>query len=332
MPSNTTPRPLPSTPQTLSPLSDSDDKLSLNLAPSVVSRLHFITPPPSPTPFMKDFTATAQPPPTAVQAICSTSAPSRFWRVANIPRIHVLVALATAILLLLFTAGPVAILFNLLHIRVQHEESFDYGPMRTAYPTHLPNVVPYLHPRHERIAKRQQSSSNLNLKTSSTPTPTSSSSTTTSLATAPPIPTDRPPLPTPFPQPFDDTLSGVDFISASCQQFFTAFTNDINFRSCRAFSFLFATSEQFLDMLGPDSTGFGNVTDPLAAVTDVLWGICNTSTDEASCALRMVDYEKQMQTACKNELSQEQPLAVTALHGAYNHRSLLTHTLLRRER
>jgi hypothetical protein len=135
--------------------------------------------------------------------------------------------------------------------------------------------------------------------------------------TAPSIPTDLPPLPTPFPQPFDDILSGADFTSGSCQNFFTAFTNDINFRSCRAFSFLFASSEGFLSMLGPQSTGFGNVTDPLEALTDVLWGTCNTTTDEATCASRMSDYETQLQQACRDELSQEGALAVTALNGVY---------------
>jgi len=70
-------------------------------------------------------------------------------------------------------------------------------------------------------------------------------------------------------------------------------------------------------MLGPEAIGFANVTDPLEALTDVIWGICNTTTAQETCASRMSDYEDQLQRVCSAELSQEEPLAVTALHGAY---------------
>jgi len=70
-------------------------------------------------------------------------------------------------------------------------------------------------------------------------------------------------------------------------------------------------------MLAPEAAGFANVTDPLQALTDVMWGVCNTSSSQSTCASRMADYEQQLQRACKAELSDEQPLAVTALHGMY---------------
>ena len=76
-------------------------------------------------------------------------------------------------------------------------------------------------------------------------------------------------------------------------------------------------------MLGADSTGFDKVTDPLQALTDVLWGVCNTTTDQSTCASRMSDYEQQLQRACQAEISQQQPLVVTALNGEYHLLSLL---------
>ena len=64
-------------------------------------------------------------------------------------------------------------------------------------------------------------------------------------------------------------------------------------------------------------SGFGNISDPLQALTDVLWGICNTSVDAPTCAGRMSGYESQLHTACKDELAQQVALVVTALNGVY---------------
>ena len=270
---------------------------------------------------MKEFAATVQPPPNAVQAICPSSTA---WKTVNdVRRGRVRILLLTVIAIVILLLLSTSITSNILLLRNRFQQ---HSPAQTPMPIPTPPSVPahpHLHLRHhhrrDTIAPRQQPTSTVGPSSNSTtkPTPTSSSATSTPLVIAPTIPSQPPPLPTPFPQPFDDTLSGAAFVSGSCQQFFTAFTNDIDFRSCRAFSFLYAASEDFLNMLGSHATGFANVTDPLQALDNVLWGVCNTTTDQATCASRMSDYEQQLQRACSAELSQEQPLVITALNGAY---------------
>ncbi len=310
------PQPLGFTPPKHSP---SDDSLS---------RLH-VTPlplplPPSPSPFMKEFASTVQPPPNAVQAIFPSSTTCRFWKTVNDVRRGRVRILLLAILL---TATAIVILLtsNILLLRNRFQQnSFAQNPMPIptfpSVPVHPHLKLHHHHHRRDALAPRQQPTTTVGPSSNSTtkPTPTSSSATSTPLVIAPTIPTQNPPLPTPFPQPFDDTLSAAAFVSGSCQQFFTAFTNDINFRSCRAFSFLYAASEDFLNMLGSHATGFANVTDPIQALNNVIWGVCNTTTDQATCASRMSDYEQQLQRACKADLSQDQPLAITALNGVYH--------------
>ena len=273
---------------------------------------------------MKEFAATVNPPPNAVQAICPSSTA---WKSINdvrrgrVRRLLLALVTTTAIVILLFSTSFTS---NILLLRNRFQQhSVAQIPMPMPTPPSVP-AHPHLHLQHhhrrDTIAPRQQPTSTVGPNSNSTtkPTPTSSSATSTPLVIAPAIPTQNPPLPTPFPQPFDDTLSAAAFVSGSCQQFFTAFTNDINFRSCRAFSFLYAASEDFLNMLGSHATGFANVTDPIQALNDVIWGVCNTTTDQATCASHMSDYEEQLLRACNAELSQEQPLVITALNGAYH--------------
>jgi hypothetical protein len=101
------------------------------------------------------------------------------------------------------------------------------------------------------------------------------------------------------------------------QQCSITLTSDINFPSCRVFSLLYPSSENFLlNMLYADAPVTGNVTDPLETLTNALWGTYNTTTDEATCTSLMHDYEThetQLQQARKQELSQRQALMVCTI-------------------
>lgn len=76
----------------------------------------------------------------------------------------------------------------------------------------------------------------------STATPTSSTSSDTQ--DIPTVPNSTPVLPTPFPQPFD-TLA-INFSSVTCYNFILNMTNTAPFRSCRPFSLLLSTSNEFI--------------------------------------------------------------------------------------
>ena len=78
-------------------------------------------------------------------------------------------------------------------------------------------------------------------------TSTTSSSSPVASQILPTIPTSPLALPTPFPQAFDGIIT-QNFSSSSCLNFFDNMTASMDFRSCRAFSFLSSTSTTFINV------------------------------------------------------------------------------------
>jgi hypothetical protein len=88
--------------------------------------------------------------------------------------------------------------------------------------------------------------------------PTAASSSTSSASTVsasaasassgaiPTVPSTDPVIPTPFPQPFDSL--GQNFSSLACQNFFINMTQTEAFRSCRPFSLLLQSSNDFIQV------------------------------------------------------------------------------------
>ncbi|KAJ6487840.1 hypothetical protein C8R45DRAFT_1213847 [Mycena sanguinolenta] len=134
--------------------------------------------------------------------------------------------------------------------------------------------------------------------TSSTAAP-GSSQLPISEQTVPTVPATPPNLPTPFPQPFDSSLS-QNFSSLSCFNFFSNMTNTPAFRSCRPFSLLLQASEAFLD-----------AQEDLNSLNSIVWGTCNTTTDDADCSANMAWFASNLQTSCAADLSQGNAMAVS---------------------
>ncbi|CAA7264366.1 unnamed protein product [Cyclocybe aegerita] len=159
---------------------------------------------------------------------------------------------------------------------------------------------------HKRSPEPQADSAS---STSSTGTPTASSSTpATSRAsavtqTAPAVPSTSPTLPTPFPQPFDDNLA-QNFSSASCASFFANMTTSTPFRSCRPFSLLFQSSNEFI-----------SAQTNLTLMNALVWGTCNTNTAFDQCKLNMKWFASDLQTACAVELNLQNAVTVNTLTG-----------------
>ncbi|TFK49134.1 hypothetical protein OE88DRAFT_1683778 [Heliocybe sulcata] len=124
------------------------------------------------------------------------------------------------------------------------------------------------------------------LSASFTGTPTASAITTS----LPTVPSNPPMLPTPFPQPYDKLEQ--NFSTQGCQLFFTAMLQADDFRVCRPFSLLLQNSYAF-------SEAQSNLTEMNA----IIWGTCNTSTDEDTCVATMASYLSQMKSQCSKEIS-----------------------------
>ncbi|KAH6896281.1 hypothetical protein BKA70DRAFT_1231758 [Coprinopsis sp. MPI-PUGE-AT-0042] len=109
--------------------------------------------------------------------------------------------------------------------------------------------------------------------TSGRPTGTASNPSASSQANqvTPTVPDTPPVLPTPFVQPFDGSLP-QNFSSPTCLNFFTNMTNSRPFRSCRPFSLLLQTSDEFI-----------SAQQNLTFLNDLVWGTCNTNTDQNEC-------------------------------------------------
>lgn len=132
------------------------------------------------------------------------------------------------------------------------------------------------------------------------PTSTTASSTVPAASQVlPTIPSSPPTLPTPFPQAFDGTLT-QNFSSPSCLNFFTNMTSSLSFRECRPFSFLFSTSSVFIN-------------SNLTLMNVLIWGTCNTTLPYSQCQSNMASFASSLQTACTQELSNQNPMAVNSL-------------------
>lgn len=133
---------------------------------------------------------------------------------------------------------------------------------------------------------------------SSGSTPTS----TTVVANVPTVPAQTPVLPTPFPQPFDNLEQ--NFSTQGCQAFFLNMLQAEDFRSCRPFSLLLQNSYAF-------SEAQENVT----AMNAIIWGTCNTTIDEETCAANMASYLGQLKSNCSKEISNNFQAVTDAVTG-----------------
>ncbi|KAF6744142.1 hypothetical protein DFP72DRAFT_930041 [Ephemerocybe angulata] len=134
------------------------------------------------------------------------------------------------------------------------------------------------------------------IPTTTTTTPTSNTD------TIPPVPSSAPVLPTPFPQPFNDGLITKNFSSVSCMNFFTDMAAAKPFRSCRPFSLLLNSSDDFVA-----------AQNNLTLLNTLIWGTCNTATPEAECVGNMASYAGNLQVQCAQDLRDGNAMAVSAL-------------------
>lgn len=81
----------------------------------------------------------------------------------------------------------------------------------------------------------------------STLPPTATSSLAVSAQPVPTVPPSPPVLPSPFPQPFSAGIP-TDDMSVSCANFFSNMTNSLSFWSCRPFSLLLQSSDDFVNV------------------------------------------------------------------------------------
>ncbi|KAG6861308.1 hypothetical protein C0995_001627 [Termitomyces sp. Mi166 len=130
--------------------------------------------------------------------------------------------------------------------------------------------------------------------------PTSTSTTAAANAPVPTIPSSPPALPTPFPQPFEDLAQ--NFSSTSCFNFFSNMTAALPFRSCRPLSFLIDSSSSFIDAQAN-----------LTLMNSIIWGTCNTTIAEDQCIANMGWFADALQTACDQDLQEQNQMAVSAL-------------------
>lgn len=135
------------------------------------------------------------------------------WTIVLVPLILILLAASTH-----FQVHPAA--FDLLSMDGNHE--WTKWTKVADWSLREPHKAPSNH-----LVKR--SASNRATLNTMTPTPT--------------VPVN-PTLPTPFPQPFDTTLS-TNFSTTACYDFFLNMTEMDEFRTCRPFSLLIATSHAF---------------------------------------------------------------------------------------
>jgi len=143
------------------------------------------------------------------------------------------------------------------------------------------------------------STSKTSSRTSTTASPTTSVPAASQVL--PTIPASPPPLPTPFPQAFDGTLT-QNFSSPSCLNFFNNMTASTDFRECRPFSFLLSTSSIF-----------NNAQSNLTLMNSLLWGMCNTQLPYSQCQSNMASFASSLQTACPQELKNQNLLVVNSL-------------------
>ncbi|KAF8800601.1 hypothetical protein BYT27DRAFT_7148459 [Phlegmacium glaucopus] len=162
----------------------------------------------------------------------------------------------------------------------------------------------------KREPEPQDASPSISLTSPVSTSTTSSSTSTTASPTAsvpaasqalPTIPSSPPTLPMPFPQAFDGAF-GQNFSSPSCLNFFTNMTVSMDFRQCRPFSFLLLTSSTF-----------NKAQSNLTLMNSLIWGTCNTTLPYSQCQSNMASFASSLQTACSQELKDQNLLAVNSL-------------------
>lgn len=133
------------------------------------------------------------------------------------------------------------------------------------------------------------------------PPSTTSSSAPVASQNLPTVPSSPPILPTPFPQAFDGIIT-QNFSTSSCLNFFNNMTASMEFRSCRPFSFLSSTSSTFI-----------NAQNNLTLMNTLIWGTCNTTLSDGQCHSNMASFASQIQSACSQELGNQNLLVVNSL-------------------
>ncbi|KAJ3512768.1 hypothetical protein NMY22_g15239 [Coprinellus aureogranulatus] len=166
--------------------------------------------------------------------------------------------------------------------------------------------------------------------TSSTRAPTQTSSSPT-VASIPTVPQSSPILPTPFPQSVIGIIT-KNFSSVSCMNFLTDMANAREFRSCRPFSLLLGSSNDFIarflvwfdvkmyafcPIFVLIISGFSLVAaqSNLTLLNELVWGTCNTNTAEDQCITNMATYATNLRTQCAQDLRDNNAVAVSTLKG-----------------
>ncbi|KAJ2915497.1 hypothetical protein MD484_g4892, partial [Candolleomyces efflorescens] len=168
-----------------------------------------------------------------------------------------------------------------------------------SWPRLFPNTPCAKQPERVVLDKREPSPQTQPTSTTSSPAPTSSSLPTST--TVPTVPSAAPALPTPFPQSFDGVIA-KNFSTVSCLNFFTSMINAQPFRSCRPFSLLLETSNDFVQ-----------AQTNLTLLNNLIWGTCNTVTTEDQCLTNMSGFATSLRTECATELRENNAMAVGTL-------------------
>lgn len=138
-------------------------------------------------------------------------------------------------------------------------------------------------------------------------TESSTSTSPTSTSASDPLPPTLPTVPNPpvltqaLPQPFDDSTFLANFSTIGCQNFFTTFLQDPDFRQCRAFSFLLNSSG-----------GFISAQSNVSSFNEILGATCNTPPTFDDCDQRMSDFLDQLNGNCTQDISLRNPIVLQA--------------------
>ncbi|KLO19394.1 hypothetical protein SCHPADRAFT_818271 [Schizopora paradoxa] len=140
--------------------------------------------------------------------------------------------------------------------------------------------------------------------------PTSTSSVPQTSQTIPPAPaaSNPPVLPTPFPQPFDSVGATTNLSTSSCQAFFQNMTQADDFRKCRPLSLLLQFGSAFIE-----------AQTNLTALSNIIFGTCNTVNSFDSCTQSLASYASQLSTSCSKEVQQSNSLVLTTREGLLNY-------------
>ncbi|KAG2008152.1 hypothetical protein CC2G_013613 [Coprinopsis cinerea AmutBmut pab1-1] len=261
------------------------------------------TPPPSPNPPRRQEKASSSSVPTTPLLESSPTRAEYLFHEEEKRRIgrrfRLLVLLVPIVLL--------AISATARFLATEGPSTYDLSSLTSSIRRH--GLIKHRHSLHRRQStdSDEEDDSSSSPSGSERPTPSGSAPSSSSTPRPSPVvptipdPAAPPTLPTPFIQAFDSRLP-QNFSSNSCLAFFTNMTNTRPFRSCRPFSLLLQTSSTFI-----------SAQQNITLLNELVWGTCNTNTEESECLSNMAWFADSLQKECEADLKDGNLLATDTL-------------------